>query len=103
MTLADLKHAAQLLPKGSSITLSVDDLLSALAQSPTPLAAAELPAEERLLTVAEVARRMSANRKLVYSLARGWPFARRIGGRMLRIESRGFEKWLSRQTARSGP
>lgn len=97
MTLADLLQAAKLLPRGSSITLSVDDLLAAVTQAG---ASAEPTSEanSRLLSVAEVALRLGVSKKYVYQHSKRWPFRRKLpGDKAVRFEERGLERWLARQ------
>lgn len=97
MTLADLQRAAELLAHGSSITLPRDALLAAIKSSERENPPAPHEAPDRLISAAEVARRMGVKRKHVYQHADEWPFTRRLGAKVLRFEEKGFERWLARQ------
>ena len=97
MTLADLTTAARLLPEGSSITLSREALLAAIADSEAArVAPTEAPS--RLLTAEQVAARLGVSRKYVYAHAKRWSFRRKLPGeKALRFEEQGLERWLARQ------
>jgi hypothetical protein len=51
---------------------------------------------EELLDVGEIAKRMHTSVDYVYRNGRRWPFARRIGRKLL-FSSSGFERFLARK------
>jgi len=61
-----------------------------LLASPAPAGAVE----DRLLTVADVARRLATPVNYVYRHADTWPFTRRVG-RHLRFSEQGLSEWLA--------
>ena len=73
-------------------------VLLAQAVTPTGNGHGEV-AEDRLLTVVEVAERLRRSTDYVYRHCNEWAFTRRIG-RDLRFSSVGFEKWLRVQSSR---
>jgi excisionase family DNA binding protein len=61
-----------------------------------PEATKPAPEPDRLLTVAEVAKRMGVSKRHVYEHARSWPFTRKLGPGTLRFSSRGLDRHLAR-------
>ena len=60
------------------------------AQKPEP----EQP--DRLLTVAEAAKRLGVSKRYIYAHVKHYSFAKRIGPKTLRFSERGLEKWLAK-------
>ena len=52
-------------------------------------------ANDRMLTVDEVAARMGLSRDYVYHRAKHWPFRRKLSARALRFSELGLEAWLT--------
>jgi len=51
--------------------------------------------EDRLLTAEDAAGVLSVSPDWLYRNAKTLPFARKIGGKMLRFSSQGMQKWLN--------
>ena len=58
-------------------------------------AAGEPPTSEQLLTVEELAQRLSVTPDYVYRNASQWPFTRRLSPKMLRFSEAGLRRWLA--------
>ena len=68
-----------------------------------PEQAPEQTTEDRWLGPSEIATLANVPRRVVYGWSRrsDWrPFTRRLSRKVLRIEERGFRRWLDRQCAR---
>jgi hypothetical protein len=102
MTLADLRHAAELLPPGSSVMVPRDALLEALAvaeSSSAPAAIAEptaaSPEPEAWLTAAECADRLHVSARWCYDHAVDLG-AKRLSRRCVRFSSRAVARYMRR-------
>ncbi len=107
-TLDDLARdpaKAQELPPEARQALSLRALtvLAVLATAPGEPASAngqgEAPAEDRLLTVEETARKLGMSEDWCYRQAKRLPFAVRIG-RQLRFSERGIERYIRQRQGR---
>lgn len=100
MTLDDLRRAAELLPAGSSLTLSREAILEALATTPVADPAA-VPVADRWLTAQDVAQRLHCSVRHVYAKRHTFPFARQLPGTGgVRFSEQGLEAWMKRATFR---
>jgi predicted DNA-binding transcriptional regulator AlpA len=90
-----LRQAVSALPPGSSITLTVEELLAALGES-TKVEA--LP--DQFLTVRNAARRLKVSKKWLYRHADELPYTRRVSPKVLRFSERGIEEALARQRSK---
>jgi hypothetical protein len=92
----DLAH------KLTSLAAAALEVASELAREPQPAPEQPVrPEPERMLTPDEAAAIARVSRETVYGWARraDWrPFTRRISRKVLRIEERGFRRWLERRT-----
>ena len=50
--------------------------------------------EDRLLTIDQVAQRLSVSRDWVYRNGGKWEFTRKLGPKMVRFSESGLQKWL---------
>lgn len=97
MTLADLRTALEILPAGTSLLLSRDELLTAIAAtSPTSASAASPDPSDEMLTVEDAAKRIGVSKRWCYD------HAKEIGGKKLsrrcvRFSSRAVERYLARR------
>jgi predicted DNA-binding transcriptional regulator AlpA len=100
--LVDPSAAMSLSPAEAIVLLArvgaVEALLRARLAAPMPLAvpaeqARGVPANDRLLTVGQVAERLSMDRRQVYRRANRWPFVRKVG-KNLRFSERGLQRWI---------
>ena len=53
-------------------------------------------ASDTLWTVEQLMAHMQVSKDYVYVHWKGWPFARKLGGK-LRFSKQGYERWLNRQ------
>lgn len=97
-TLADLRRAVAALPPGSSVTIPCAALLAVLGNGHPEGTAPEGPPPDRLLTVKQVADRLSTSPKFIYAHARrgDYPFTRHLGKKVLRFSEQGLARWLAR-------
>ena len=76
-----------------------DDLEDALDnERHTPFASSktEPTGEDRLLTVRDVAQRLSVQERYVYDHHHEWAFTKKVG-RKIRFSERGLEQWVASQ------
>jgi hypothetical protein len=93
-----IRQAAELLPQGSSITLTREAILGQLVEPNLPVLQMTKPApqQDRLLDAKDVASILKCKPRFVYSSAHSWPFTKRIG-RNVRFSEMGLQKWLRDQ------
>jgi predicted DNA-binding transcriptional regulator AlpA len=114
-TRAALLQAVTLLSEGSSLTLSREALLEALAEpntnhsaesevgaspqgrGPTLDAAGSSGGPDRLLTAEQAAALLNVAPRWCYRHAAELPFTRRIGRKTLRFSEAGLRRWLDRR------
>lgn len=98
------------MPEASAVPVPRAWLLHLLASPPAPPPTSTppvvaLPTEPRLLTVQDVARRLSVSKATVYRHATEddeWaPFVRKMGARTLRFDERGLAAWMARRRPRA--
>ena len=70
--------------------------LTTPAAAPEPVAQ---PAEDELLSAAELAQLLHVEIRWVYRHAAEWSFTRRLGRRTLRFSRRGLQRWMSARAA----
>jgi hypothetical protein len=101
MTAADLRRAVELLPSGSSLTLSRDELLQALASVDvaTPRTPAAEPDEERWMTADECAALLNVTPRFCYDHADQLG-AKRLSRRCVRFSSRAVARFMARRINR---
>ncbi len=79
----------------ADVLATVLEDLRAVTEPPQSERAA--PAEDRLLTAADVAGRLTCSLRYVYAHADDWPFTRREG-KLVRFSANGLARWIA-----SGP
>lgn len=92
------QETARLLVQLAGLSLALSAHLAGSAQPDTGRATAE-----RLLTAEDCAALAGVSRRQIYAWSRrmDWrPFARRISRKVLRLEERGFRRWLDRQASK---
>jgi hypothetical protein len=95
VTIDDLRGALERLPSGTSLTLSRDELLSALG-STTPAPAPADP--DQLITAEDAAARLSVSSRWVYDHADVLG-VRRMSRRCVRFSARAVERYATRRRA----
>ena len=76
-----------------------EELEHVLDSDPPPRFASpetEYDGEDRLLTVRDVAGRLSVQERYVYDHHHEWPFTKKVG-RKIRFSERGLEQWVASQ------
>jgi predicted DNA-binding transcriptional regulator AlpA len=77
----------------------LDMILAQMDGSPAPME--DTMTNDRMLTVEQVAERLSLTPGNVYRKSRAWPFRVKLSSRVLRFSERGLEAWL-KENGRNG-
>ena len=93
-----LSGLVSVLPDGASVTLPSETIREWLAESVDEWAPTDtprqMPEEDHLLTVDQVAEILAVDRTWIYRHSETLPFRRKLGNATLRFSANGLQRWL---------